>query len=386
MRAMEEEDMRMTMHGSGKHFYGAGATPSMGLSQYRGGGTKKGMTRKTARKAYESESEEEMEGGQIGRLISRIIPRATARVAPTSTAIVPYVPRVTARPTSTAIIPLGSAGRPIARPALSARQYGRMFQQRPSASPFVSTSARQLVGRLGSRFGPTLARVGALGTAVGAVGSYLGDQFGQDTGDVGYFDDYAGEEYIYEPPTTGEYAPEGLPLIPAEGTVPDGLSPDELAWYLQSGNLPTRYTKPRRGKGKLDIEITHEGMDKKGAGIVEVLAERMREAKEGKKKDQTTAKKRDVKLPSYLEGMMKPQQATYRDLEFGLREQAKKQMEEQQKRMAETMKKKRESAIASKKGSGKKVSARAEIVRRVMHERGVSLPQASRIVKEEGLY
>jgi len=34
---------------------GAGATPSLGLSQFRGGGTKKGQMRKTARRAYENE-------------------------------------------------------------------------------------------------------------------------------------------------------------------------------------------------------------------------------------------------------------------------------------------------------------------------------------------
>lgn len=63
---------------------GAGATPSMGLSEYRGGkhtladhlanptkgyGTKKGQIRKTARKAYEpeSESDEECEARGMGR-------------------------------------------------------------------------------------------------------------------------------------------------------------------------------------------------------------------------------------------------------------------------------------------------------------------------------
>ena len=38
------------------------------------------------------------------------------------------------------------------------------------------------------------------------------------------------------------------------------------------------------------------------------------------------------------------------------------------------------------KGSGKKGNARAAVVRQVMKERGCSLPQASKIVKEEGLY
>jgi hypothetical protein len=42
--------------------------------------------------------------------------------------------------------------------------------------------------------------------------------------------------------------------------------------------------------------------------------------------------------------------------------------------------------VGGRKPSGRKPSARAAIVKQVMAERGVSLPEASRIVKEEGLY
>ena len=37
-------------------------------------------------------------------------------------------------------------------------------------------------------------------------------------------------------------------------------------------------------------------------------------------------------------------------------------------------------------GSGKKKSARGEIVKKVMREKGLSLPQASKYVKEHNLY
>jgi hypothetical protein len=47
---------------------GAGATPSMGLSEYRGGGTKKGQTRKTARLAY-MPSEPHQMGAHLGKHI-----------------------------------------------------------------------------------------------------------------------------------------------------------------------------------------------------------------------------------------------------------------------------------------------------------------------------
>jgi hypothetical protein len=338
MRAMEEEDMRITMRGSGKHFYGAGATPSMGLSQFRGG--------RKVKYESESESEEEYEGGQISSIAARLAARFAPRAATTSTALVPRVAsRVAARPTSTAIIPLGPLGRPVATPSLSARQYGRMFQRVPTASPFVR-GATTAVTRAAKRFGPTAARAAALGTTLGAVGSYLGDQFGaDDAGDTGYFDDYAGEEYgdEYYPPTTGEFAPEGTPLIPAEGAIPEGLTPDELAWYLQSGNLPMRYAaasskrqrgKGKKGKGKLELEITHGDME---GGRLKSLRDALAELKK-----------------------------------------------QQRPAMESIVSKLRKST--AKTGAGKKVNARAEVVRRVMKERGCSLPQASKMVKEEGLY
>jgi len=357
MRAMEEEDMRMTMHGSGKHFYGAGATPSMGLSQFRGGRKVK------YEEDYETEDEDEMEGGQIGSLIARLAPRLSARVAPTSTAI---VPRITARPTSTALVPLGSAGRPIARPSLSATQYRRMLQPRPSASPFVSTSARQVATRLGRRFGPTAARVAALGSTLGAVGSYLDDQFYADNGDAGYFDDYAGEEYddFYPPETTGDFAPDGRPLIPAEGAIPEGLTPDELAWYLQSGNLPARYAaaaskRKRRGKGKLEI-THHEGG-------------RVQSSKKASKNE----------LLDRLMGTKPPRRG---NLGTALQERAEEEMKKRSGVMRKAVAEKALKKVAEKQGGAKKPNARAEIVRRVMKERGCSLPEASRIVKAEGMY
>lgn len=397
MRAMEEEDMRMTMHGSGKHFYGAGATPSMGLSQFRGGGTKKGMTRKTARKAYEDETEseeemEDMEGGQIGSLAARLASRFIAK--PVSTAIVPRLTaRVSARPTSTALIPLGPLGRPVARPALSARQYGRMFQQRPTASPFVR-GPTAAISRAATRFGPTAARLGAYGATIGAVGSFLDDQFrAADAGDAGYFDDYAGEEYGDEfvPPTTGEFAPEGTPLIPAEGEIPEGMTPDELAWYLRSGNLPMRYamaaSKRKRGKGKL--KIIHEGsgmadvvgrMTAKARKKMEEEEAKRRAAEAEMKREELKKKMKGQKVPSFLEQILNPKPPKVGTLEDRIYEEARK-------RRAPVASKLREAAAEkAKKGAGKKVSARAEIVRKVMKERGCSLPQASKIVKEEGLY
>lgn len=429
MRAMEEEDMRMTMRGSGKHFYGAGATPSMGLSQFRGG--------RKVKYEYETESEDEMEGGQIGSLLGRLLPRS-ARVAPTSTAI---VPRLSSRPTSTAIVPLGTAGRPIATPSLSAAQYRRMFQARPSASPFVSGPTAAL-SRVAKRFGPAAARAATLGATLGAVGSYLGDQFGADSGDAGYFDDYVDEEYPVDegvPPTTGVFAPEGQPLIP--DSLPSDLSPDELAWYLQSGNLPARYAmaaskrkrgKGKKGKGKLEVEITHGDME---GGMRDMrvrnpavddrmkrllLAAAMEEAAPAM--EEAAPVRAPVRLGSQfgienspkvvalraelkvLENRKKRPMTGGEQMEINKRMAAiKAQLEKMgvqtgfvdrmpkvgrpDDRMESILDRLRSGRVkpAVQRGSGKG-SARAAIVRQVMKERGCSLPQASKIVKEEGMY
>jgi hypothetical protein len=430
MRAMEEEDMRITMRGSGKHFYGAGATPSMGLSQFRGG--------RKVKYEYETESEDEMEGGQIGSLLGRLLPRS-ARVAPTSTDIIPFVPRVAPRSTVTDIIPLGPLGRPVATPSLSARQYGRMFQTRPSASPFVSGPTAAL-SRVAKRFGPAAARAATLGATLGAVGSYLGDRFGE-TGDAGYFDDYAGEEYgdgEFVPPTTGVFAPEGQPLIP-DG-LPSDLSPDELAWYLQSGNLPARYAmaaskrkrgKGKKGKGKLELEITHGDME---GGMRDMrvrnpavddrmkrVLESLRAMEEGVPAMEEAAPVRaPIRSQFGIENSPKvvALRAELKDLENrkkrpmtgGEQMKINKRMAEikaqlaklgvqtgfvdrmpkvalPDDRMGSILDRLRSSGVkpAVQRGSGKG-SARAAIVRQVMKERGCSLPQASKMVKEEGLY
>ncbi len=82
-RAMEEQHERMNpvnpksqlmrnKNGpGGMPVMGGSATPSMGLSQFRGGGTKKGMMRKTARKAYEGmpRSEAHMMGAELSKHI-----------------------------------------------------------------------------------------------------------------------------------------------------------------------------------------------------------------------------------------------------------------------------------------------------------------------------
>lgn len=62
----DRSHMEQTRRLSGQGHSGGSATPSMGLSMYRGGGTKKGQMRLTARKAYEPPSEAHEMGRHLG--------------------------------------------------------------------------------------------------------------------------------------------------------------------------------------------------------------------------------------------------------------------------------------------------------------------------------
>lgn len=348
----------MTMHGSGKTFHGAGATPSMGLSQFRGG-AKKG------KKVYhESESDEdEMEGGAgFTSLISRAPLRVPARIPA----------RI---PTSRAIVPLGPAGRPMARPALSAEEYASMF--RTSSRPTAASSRAITNTRtsLASRFkkgltAQNIANAIAMGVPLGMLGSYLADQSGA-SGDAGYYDEYAGEDFTGDDGDGGDTGgidtggiDTGVPTGTTTGGVPPDMSADELAWYLQTGNLPTRYDIRRRGgpkrKGKGKLTIEHEG----GASLAEMMRGKVGQqrrvctmgmdarsiaCRRGEDYAPPTSKVPTAPKPSSrFEAMLRPQQPS----------------------------------VGMKGGR----SARAAIVKKVMAERGVSLAQASKIVKEEGLY
>jgi hypothetical protein len=149
LRAMEEEEERLYMHG-------AGATPSMGLSQFRGGAKKSGRRRRRAQ-YYD----EEMEGGFLGALaglaaralpslisrvapaVSRVIPGLAARAAPAvsraSTAIVPFVSR--AAPSITSIVPRATG----------------------AISRFVPSSVRSVVPAVQRAVAPVASRLGSVG-------------------------------------------------------------------------------------------------------------------------------------------------------------------------------------------------------------------------------
>ena len=152
LRAMEEEEERVYMRG-------AGATPSMGLSEFRGGAKKSGRRRRRAQ-YYD----EELEGGFLGALaglaaralpsiisgVSRVIP-AASRVIPAaarapSTAIVPFNAAAAAARTGTQLATRGPSAitrflprMPVRAPAV------------PAVAPAVGTASR--LGTIASRLG-----------------------------------------------------------------------------------------------------------------------------------------------------------------------------------------------------------------------------------------
>lgn len=356
LRAMEEEHERMNNMRGGKRFVGAGmvgagATPSMGLSQFRGG-AKKG--RKSKKQKHE---EMEMEGGalfpnlsgiigRVGRFIRPRVPVRAPVVRPTSTAIVPYVPRPVLRPpSSTAIVPYRPPSSSTAllasrfsKPQQSEAFYNNLFRgaTTPAMASSISSSTRAYATRIAAALGKRLrgitpARVLqalSLGIPAAMLFSYFSDKGNDGGGDSGYYDDFiAGDDGGDDGAGDGG-AGDGFDDGLGDGGMDDGsgvppdLNPDELAFYLQSGNLPDRYSfrQSRFGKGKLEM-VHHEDSES----------------------DEEKHGGRSIRVPPPREPKRGPP-----------------------------------------KSDGRK--ARAEIVRKIMQERGVKLGEASRIVKAEGLY
>ena len=211
MRAIEEQMGRQQMHGG--QFYGAGATPSMGLSQFRGGASHK------SRVCDESSSDEDMEGGAFYSGLVRGIGNAASAAArglrglrgvrgvrpappPTSTALVPYNMGQAAFTTNSAFRNY-ALNRIFGRPstALAVRTPGTLKPYSP-AEAAARVRAAQAAGETNatvaqrlSRMGVTPARVAAalaLGIPAIALAIYFSEVDGTDPDDPGYYDPGAG--------------------------------------------------------------------------------------------------------------------------------------------------------------------------------------------------
>lgn len=365
MRAIEEQAVRQSMHGGGRYI-GMGATPSMGLSQYRGGKqiNPRGLARvinfrKKGSGHYEdsdSETDDEDEyceddrhGGATSTVLTRYVPKPIIRapvrgpirtgpirgpirtgplrigdIGDASTALIPYKP-----PTSTTI------GISTSRPSLPADYYANLFNRgrpprgtiqsieelpnlptklpsKPSDDFLVPVKpSRGLTQRMLSRIraNPRLAALLAAGASTAILIAALA---ASESGSSGGPSDGSSSGPSSGPTTDGRPVDEGGYDFPDYGGVPDENDGDG------SG-----YPSP----------------------------------------------------PSDWHGTLQQWYAYIDQLRSGNLAQS---YFERQKKMS---------------GKGRKMksghdgrSARAEIVRRVMHEYGCSLPQASKYVKEHNLY
>jgi hypothetical protein len=220
-----------------------------------------------------------------------------------------------------------------------------------------------------------------MGIPLGMLGSYLADQSGAD-GDAGYYDEYAGEDFTGDDGGDdggdGGVDDGGMGGVD-RGGVPSDMSADELAWYLQTGNLPERYSirkrKTRRGKGKLTI--THG--DEHEGGVRGKKPPQRRVCPMDMSPQSIACRRGEEYVPPTMRAppsFRPPMMPSPIDKPvIG-------------KPVVERPPSTRLPVVAPPKvqpvTDGRR--ARAAIVSQVMMERGVSLPQASKIVKDEGLY
>jgi hypothetical protein len=314
MRAMEEQTFRQQMHGGqfyGAGMVGAGATPSMGLSQFRGGGGKCPDCRRKRCVCDDSSSDEDMEGGAgLSGILGSIGDAAAAAVRglrnirgvrtpvvprPTSNALVPYNPGQAAF-TSNSAFRNYALNRIFNRPstALATRTPGVMKPYSPEEAA-ARIRAAQAAGETNESVAARLARMGitparvkaalALGIPAIALAIYFAEIDG-DGGDAGY----------YDPGTGGPGGP--------GGPGPGGPGPGGPGGPGGTGG-------PRGPRGR---RATGEGV--------------------------ATGNLADQYYAAQMMGAGRP----------------------------------------------RRTNARAEIVRKVMREQGLSLPAASKYVKENGLY
>jgi hypothetical protein len=306
MRAMEEQLNRTQMHSGrdqlsysnitgGAHFIGAGATPSMGLSQFRGGGRRRRCPNcKCLDCCCQTGGAISLSGlsrsfGNIfrGRPSVPVAPRGPVVPAgptvSTSTAMVPYNPAQAALPGIRAALAARQAAAEAAEAAaaagrgpLAVRNPGTLavYDEAAAAAAIRAnpSKARADISARLSRMGITPGRVAAaLAAGVGLAGLityFSAPSAPSGPSDSGYYE--PPETTIGHPDPTGPEGPGGtvthgdpypetggpgglLPPLGEPGGFlpppPPGLKKPELAWYLQSGNLPDRYRQRRRVMG-----------------------------------------------------------------------------------------------------------------------------------------
>ena len=421
-RALEEQTFRQQMHGGA--FYGAGmkvgggATPSMGLSQFRGG-----MCHKCECDDCEcSDSDEEMEkqGGSIYSSIASAFgkfgstaasraaaaARASAQTAANARAAVSGTSALnrarlalTNAPSSTLALraPPSSALALRAPPSTALTRtnlgaYDEALDLRGVTGTAASRAARTTVASRLARMGITPARVAAAlaaGVALGSLEAYFQSQQGSPGG-----------EYIVDWPygpggDDGPYGPGGPggPYGPGTGgPSPGDLAPGTpkrvVAAYLRSGNAPSRYLIGSQARKMALAES--EGAISGGFSLASlrgrltgqpVIADRAVD-EQFQIVPMPGVPGRFIRQPVFRPAPTPgPPKGGYPFPIVGMPPSSGPVFDP---RGRQDLFRRPVQAVMFGSGSGKRKS-RAAAVKRVMAEQGLSLPQASKYVKENGI-
>jgi len=387
MRAMEEETARVTMRGSGKasayggQMIGAGATPSMGLSQFRGGAEscvaepkKKGGRRR--KQPVEDDEDMELEGGFFGAIASasRTAAAAAARAAaqrasqaaaqaarqrasqaamrqplltsqqraaaqvvrPKPTNVpkgsvfqsTPTGTRVVTQPSRTGVVSAATPAQKAAE-AAAARTAANIARSKQRLGAVATQQQRTAnLTRVGQAASTGLSRVGTIANV--AIPAYMladylrQQQQAQQMGDFGYYDDFAGKE--------DEGVPEfGRPVY----EMPSGGQPFNEEVFAEEEEEMMPPTAPQQQMDEMEQIQQQLGLS-------------------------------DAEMSVYIRTGNLP-------------------VRRGRQRGSGVLEIKHGGKREKKPLSGRR-KERAEIVKKVMRERGVKLGEASRIVKQEGLF
>jgi len=357
LRAMAEQAEREEMHGGG-YFHGAGATPSMGLSQFRGGRHRVG-----------------------GAVLRPSGPRI--EILPDHpTAIVPYDPMAAAIRTGTRLIPYGRPGTTI-KPYNAAEAQARLDALKPKTTVTASKTIAERLAALGVT-GSRVAAALALGIPLSGLIGYFtsgADGTGQGSSGAAYYP----PEIIVDPTggPSGPQRPVEPPIDHPTGTfVPPGGHPvnyqEGQPWwsYLQSVAPKKGGRRRKGGLSRLPPNMRSKTPVDEMPHPYNPNPQRPPPFFYPKPKDEmphpynpapAPAPVTWFHSPSYDSPIIDyapPQRPYLRDL-FP-----------------------QYSSIQPVVGSGRSDgrSARAAVVRKVMQEKGLKLIEASKYVKEHGLY
>jgi len=387
MRAAQTQMMREEMHGGAFHgagLVGGGGVPSMGLSQFRGGAMrgcgKKCRGCEMCCDDEESSSDEEMHGGYLSSAakLLGLAARSAAAARPGSVAAAQAAAAAArgatsgVKSTALALRPAGSIVRygvnnanasiasrlaylnsPASR-ALAVRPAGTIKPYNPAEAAYrlgATAPARTIASRLAAA-GITPARV-AIALAAGVTLTGLLSHFGVFDGD--YYDETPGAGPRGPGTGTGTGGTDGEPPIGPDGEPigPDGqplpgMSAEEADFYLRTGNIPYRYLEGSLGRKRGGRKAISGLMSMQGTMSPNSFLGRLSRRTRGGSTEtpvRVAATKRPPPMIHHApgKGYNQPSPADGRQ-------------------------------------------ARAKIVAAVMREKRLSLPMASKYVKDNGLY